>query len=183
MKSSRNEMPNGNVFFVRKLTSKIDFDLILLRSRVVLLFSLIGTLVFLSGCEFKDVQLERVEGFEIKKVKDGDMEAVISVVLDNPNSFPITVKFGKFDLSVGKNHIGDASLSESFKIQANSKESYDIEIDGTIGDLVAVGISGLAGLLTGKQPEVTIKGELKAGNFFYTKKVPVELKTNVPLNL
>lgn len=155
----------------------------LLVNRPIVMLVTIMTVVFLSGCEFKDVVLDRVDRFEINSLEAGKLDANIRLVLTNPNSFPITIKAGEFDIYSGKIHLGDAHLKRSFKISANSTKEYDVEVNGTIGDMLAAGITGLAGMLTGKKPEMTVKGELKAGNFFYTKKVPVELKTEMPLNL
>lgn len=137
----------------------------------------------LTGCEFKDVELDGVDGIEINKVDEGKLDATFTVRLTNPNSFPIKIKSGEFDLYMGKVHMGDAKLKKPFKIPASSTESYDIEVDGSMGDVLAAGITGLAGLLTGKQPQLDIKGTLKAGNLFYTKEVDVQLRTDMPVNL
>jgi LEA14-like dessication related protein len=149
--------------------------------RINVLFLLL-TSVLLSGCEFKDVELERVERFEIIKLDQGKLDGVLTVQLTNPNSFPITIKEGEFKLYSGKTEVGDARLSSPLKIQANSTQSYEVEMNGTMGDILSAGVSSLLGMLSGKSPELTIKGELKAGNFFYSKKVPVELTTDLPLD-
>ncbi|NQV51768.1 MAG: LEA type 2 family protein [Flavobacteriales bacterium] len=141
------------------------------------------TVLLVSGCEFKDVELDRVDRFEINRFEEGKLDATLTLVLTNPNSFPITVKSGEFQIYSGKMHLGDAHLAKSFKINANSTEDYEVDVKGTVGDAIAAGLSGLASLLTGKKPEMIIKGELKAGNFFYSKKVPIELKTDMPLSL
>jgi len=151
-------------------------------NRSFLLFTIFMTALLFTGCEFKDVELDRVDRFEINRFEQGKLDATITLVLTNPNSFPITVKSGEFEIYSGKTHLGDAQLAKSFKINANSTENYEVDVKGTVGDAISAGISGLASLLTGKKPEMTIKGELIAGNFFYSKKVPVELKTDMPFS-
>ena len=146
-------------------------------------FYLMMTIILLSGCEFKDVELVRVEGIDINKLEEGKLEGTITMVLSNPNAFPINIKSGTFNIYSGKVHMGDAQLAHPLRIQAGTTDTYEVEVKGTMGDVIAAGISSLVGLISGKQPEMIIKGELKAGYFFYSKTVPVELKTEMPLNL
>lgn len=154
-----------------------------LRIRGIYWFALLLTSVILSGCEVKDVELVRVEAFEVDRMDKGELSGTIKLVLNNPNDFPITVKSGDIGIYTGKSHMGDASLAKPLKIRANTTASYDVEVEGTIGDVISAGITGLAGLLTGQKPEMKIKGELKVGNFLFTKKVPVELKTDMPVEI
>ncbi len=145
-------------------------------------FVLFLSLLTLSSCEFKDVKLENVQNFEVNSLKGGKLDATISLVLSNPNSFPITVKSGDFELFSGKKSLGDAQLKKAFKINANSTEVYPVQLTGNMGDLITAGLTGLAGMLSGKKPEVLVKGELKVGNFFFHKKVPIEIKTDLPMS-
>ena len=145
-------------------------------------FVLFLSLLTLSSCEFKDVKLENVQNFEVNSLKGGKLDATISLVLSNPNSFPITVKSGDFELFSGKKSLGNAQLKKAFKINANSTEVYPVQLTGNMGDLITAGLTGLAGMLSGKKPEVLVKGELKVGNFFFHKKVPIEIKTDLPMS-
>ena len=117
-------------------------------------FVLFLSLLTLSSCEFKDVKLENVQNFEVNSLKGGKLDATISLVLSNPNSFPITVKSGDFELFSGKKSLGDAQLKKAFKINANSTEVYPVQLTGNMGDLITAGLTGLAGMLSGKKPEV-----------------------------
>lgn len=140
-------------------------------------------LPLLWGCEFKDVQLESIEEINLESLQGGQIDGTIHMVLSNPNSFGITVKSADFELFTGNVKLGEASLRKAFKIESNSSKTYPVQLSGNLSNALAGGFMGLAGALTGKKPKVTIKGELKAGNFFYTKKVPVEEETEIPLGL
>lgn len=154
-----------------------------MRSDRFSIFLLMLVLLMVSGCEFKDVKLENVQGFKINSIHDGHLKGTISLVLTNPNSFPITVKSGEFDIYSGQVKMGDAKLSKSFKIKSDVTDTYEVELEGSMGEMLAAGISGLAGLISGKKPQMTVKGEMKAGNLFYSKKFPVEITTEMPINL
>lgn len=153
----------------------------IMSSRIRVLFLLMLPLLW--GCEFKDVQLESIEEINLESLQGGQIDGTIHMVLSNPNSFGITVKSADFELFTGNVKLGEASLRKAFKIESNSSKSYPVQLSGNLSNALAGGFMGLAGALTGKKPKVTIKGELKAGNFFYTKKVPVEEETEIPLSL
>jgi LEA14-like dessication related protein len=144
---------------------------------------LIATAVFISGCEFKDVHLESIEQIEIGSLKGGKIDGVIHMVLENPNGFAIKVKSAEFDLMTGNVQLGRAVLKDGFRIEPNTTKSYAVSLTGDLSNALAGGFVGLTGLLTGKKPKLTVKGELKAGNFFYTKQVPIDFETEMPLNL
>jgi LEA14-like dessication related protein len=143
---------------------------------------LILSIIALTSCEFKDVKLEKVQDFEVNSLQGGKLDATINLVLSNPNSFPITVKSGEFELFSGKKSLGDAQLKKAFKINANSTEVYPVQLTGNMEDLISAGLTGLTSLLSGKKPEVLVKGELKVGNFFFHKKVPIEITTELPMS-
>lgn len=138
--------------------------------------------VIFSGCEFKDLTLNRVEGFEIEEMNKGSVKGTISVNITNPNSFAITVSGAEFEFFSSQMSLGKARLDQSIKIAANSTQVYPVKFDGNLGNLLAGGISGVIGALSGKNPEATIKGNLKARAFFISKTIPVELKTEIPLD-
>jgi LEA14-like dessication related protein len=121
------------------------------------LFLIVLSVITLTSCEFKDVKLENVQDFEVNSLRGGKLDATINLVLSNPNSFPITVKSGEFELFSGKKSLGDAQLKKAFKINANSTEVYPVQLTGNMGDMITAGLTGLAGLLSGKKPEVLVK--------------------------
>lgn len=147
------------------------------------LFTILSIIGFsLSGCEFKDLTLNRVESFELDEVSKKGMEATISLVITNPNSYAINVTDANFDLFSNGSKVGDAVLKKSFKIKANSTETYPVQLKGSLGNLLASGVSSIISALQGKSPEVNIKGDLKARAFIFSKTIPVDFKTKIPLN-
>lgn len=150
--------------------------------KVLRLSVLLLVLATFTGCEFKDITLERVDSFKINKMNKDGMEGTISLVITNPNNYPIKVKKANFDLFSGTVKVGDAQLNKSFKIKSNTTETYAIELTGNMPNLIAGGLTGLIGALRGQNPQVNIKGELKAGTFLVSKTIPVDVKTEIPLD-
>ncbi|HAW21436.1 MAG TPA: hypothetical protein DCX14_14735 [Flavobacteriales bacterium] len=138
--------------------------------------------MFLSSCEVKDIELVEVEDVKIEKVEGGKIDGVITVMLRNPNGFPVTIKSGDFTIWAGKTEMGTAQLNESFKINSNSTESYPIKLKGDVGGVLTGGLAGLIGMFTGEDPKLVLKGEIKARSFLITRTVPVELATDLNLS-
>ena len=169
--------------FVVHLSVLVSNPLFMYRLPKISLFFFLITLLSLTGCDFKDVELERVEEIKLNSLKGGNIDGTIFLVLNNPNSFDIKVKSADFDLMTGNEKLGSATLSKSFKSEGNGSKTYPVELSGTLSNARAGGFAGLTGLLTGQKPKVTIKGTLKAGAFLYTKEVPVEIDTELPIRL
>ena len=148
--------------------------------RIVTLFTFLG--LVLSGCEFKDLTLNRVESFNLDGVSEKGMEATINLVITNPNSYPINVTKADFDLFSNGAKVGDAVLKNPFKIKANSTVPYPFKLKGSIGNLLASRVTSIISALQGKSPEINIKGNLKARAFIFSKTIPIDVKTKIPLN-
>lgn len=148
--------------------------------RLSVILILMGFL--LGGCEFKDLTLNRVDSFKIDEMSKEGMRGTISLVITNPNSYAINVTSADFDLYSSGVKVGDAKLYKSFKIKANSTETYPVELKGNLPNLLAGGITSLIGALSGKSPEINIKGDLKARAFLVSKTIPIDVKTKIPLD-
>lgn len=146
------------------------------------LFIGLSLLLLLSSCEFKDIELKEVQNVEVASINKNEIEGVVSVVLNNPNGFSVTIKEADFIILAGDVEIGSAQLNESFKIAANSEESYPIKLRGDASKALSGGISAVVGMLFGKEPKILLKGDIKARSFIFTKTVPVELETDIKLS-
>ncbi|MEX2596311.1 MAG: LEA type 2 family protein [Salibacteraceae bacterium] len=148
--------------------------------------SFIWLLTFLSAltsCELKDVEMLGVENVRLDKMSAGKIDGTIDLVLNNPNGFSIKVKSADLTVKSGNVKLGKANLRKSFKIDANESKTYPVEVSGDLQNALAGGLMGLAGMLSGQKPKLTIEGEIKVGNFFFTRKVPISIETNIPLEL
>lgn len=142
----------------------------------------IAVALLFTSCEFKEIAVQGVEAVNIESFKGGELKGVMNVSLSNPNSMAVTVKSATFDIYAGSMKLGEAKLDESFKIKANSSKTYPVKLSGSMGNALAGGLVGLAGFLGGKNPKITLKGEIKARSFLVSKKIPVEVQTELPLD-
>ena len=123
-----------------------------IQRRLSVLLSCAVIALMLSSCQFEDVTLKEVEDFKIENISPKGMEGTIFLVLENPNLFSITVKSADFEIYNGSVRLGEAQLKDSFKIKGNSTETYPVRLSGNLSNLLAGGLTGIAGLLSGKKP-------------------------------
>ena len=146
-------------------------------------FLIIVTLpLFILGCEFKDIELQTVDDVKIESLNKGNIKGTITLTLNNPNGFAVTVKEADFKIMLEKTEMGTANLSESFKIKANSTESYPVKLKGDVSGAMTGGLAGIVGMLLGKDPKVTLVGEIRARSFLISKTIPVEFETELPIS-
>ena len=150
-----------------------------LNKTLVFVFSLS---ILLSSCEIKDIELKEVQDVEVSQINKGKIEGTITVLLNNPNSFGVTVKEANFIIYAGKSEIGTAHLDESFKIEAKEEKSYPVKLKGDAKDALSGGISAAVGMLFGNDPKVVLRGTIKAKSFIFSKTIPVEMETDLKMS-
>ncbi|MEZ4720329.1 MAG: LEA type 2 family protein [Flavobacteriales bacterium] len=147
-----------------------------------LLSFLVALTFIVSSCKFEDVEIIRVEDVKISSFTKSGFAGEITVLIKNPNGFPVTISTADFKVLHKNNEIGVAQLEESFKINSNSTEPYPIKVKGDLGGLFAGGVLGIVGMLTGGDPKVVLKGAVKGKAFLVSKTFPIELETNLPIS-
>jgi len=138
--------------------------------------------VLLSSCEIKDIELKEVQDVEVSTIDKGKIEGAITVLLNNPNSFGVTVKEVDFTIYAGKTEVGTAHLRQSFKIEANQEKLYPVRLEGEAKDALSGGLSAFVGMLFGKDLKVVLKGEIKAKSFGFSRTIPVETETDLKMS-
>ena len=131
---------------------------------------------------WQEVTLSGIEKTKITKMDDKGIEAEVEVKINNPNKIAFKVYKSDLDVTLNGNPIGKAGLKEKVKIKPNSNEVYTFHIVSKFADLgKSGGIFGLLGIALSKNVTVEIKGNIKAGKFYYKKKFPIDTKQKVPL--
>jgi len=146
----------------------------------IFLFITVGFM--LSSCEFKDLSLNGVSGFNVDKMSKSGMLGTLQVGITNPNSYAIKVTGADFEIFSNGSKMGTAKLKHSFKIKANSTETYPVKLEANLTNVLAGGISSILGAISGKSPKVNIKGDLKARAFIFSKTIPVDFMAELPMD-
>ncbi|GIV26821.1 MAG: hypothetical protein KatS3mg027_0635 [Bacteroidia bacterium] len=145
-------------------------------SFIILTFSII----FTSCLSIKDVSVQGIEQFKVKKISKEGMQTEITVKIKNPNNFGFYIYSGKADVQFMNLPLGTATLMKKIYIPANSSESYNLLLNTTFDKITMQDI-----LNTLYQPNsfrLKIHGHIKAGKFLLRKKIPTNYEGN-PLSL
>jgi LEA14-like dessication related protein len=121
-----------------------------------------------------------VQGFSVRKIDTQGIEGDVFIRIKNPNRFAFRVYPGEVDVSFSGVHLGKARLDKAVKIKAGGEGDYGFHVKS---DFKEIRLNEILRLISaaGRQEEVVVKGEVKAGRFFYRKKFPVELREKISL--
>lgn len=146
-------------------------------------FITVIVLALLTSCtEWKDVKVSKIEQTRISKMDKDGIEAEIDVRINNPNKIGFKIYRSNVDVMMNDNSLGKGRLKKKIRIKPNTEETYTFVVAGKFDNLLSgSGLSGLLSMATSKTANISIKGNIKAGKFFYKKKFPIDNKQRVPL--
>lgn len=137
--------------------------------------------IMLSACAIQDVELVKVNNFNVSKSTGDQPQLRVNITLDNPNNFNIKVKKTKINLDINGNDGGEIKLAEKVKIYKKSQQEYDFVLEGDKDQILsAIKSAGINVLLTGKV-NISIKGWVKGKAFGLGKKIDVNEKKSLSL--
>lgn len=149
-----------------------------------LFYSILSSLLFLilTSCQdFKDVTVTRINEFHVTKITAEGIEGQVSLNIKNPNSFGFNIYPSEFDVTFSGVNMGKAQLKQKTHIDANADKSYPFTINTSFKNVNLMDITKLLGSID-NLGAIEVKGELRAGKFFYKKRIPVNLKDRIPLS-
>jgi LEA14-like dessication related protein len=142
------------------------------------LYSLI--LVLSVSCSsFKDLTFGPIQDVKVLKFEQGTLQVALNVTIDNPNSSDLKVKNTDLIVTNGTKMMGKIKQIENLVIEGKTKKVYTIPLSVEITDSSAPFASALS-FLSGKKPDIRIKGKLSAGAFLFTR--TIEIDQPIPLN-
>jgi len=152
-----------------------------MRAIVFFLFSI----VLFSSCTLKPITVTKVGEVKVKDYSMKGATVEIKLTVNNPNAFGLGIY--KSDLNVKLNNVdlGSAKIDKKIKIKRKAEKEYDIILSSDFSKLGPAMLISLGQLfVAGKMnnPIITVNGELRAGNLFYKKRFPVEVKQKINLS-
>ncbi|MDP2386154.1 MAG: LEA type 2 family protein [Bacteroidota bacterium] len=140
----------------------------------VIVFPVLLLIFLLSSCkDFKEINVSKIENFQVKKLTQEGIEAEVKVTINNPNTIGFSVFRSKCDVYYGGVYLGKAKLSKRVKIGANSNSEHTFKLKGKFKDM---SFDLMGTLLSGRAQNLELKGYLTAGKLFYRKKFPLDRK-------
>ncbi len=143
----------------------------------------ISTLAFavmmLSSCAVHEIELVRVEDFKVKSFSTKGATVEVKARIKNPNNFGFKVKSSNLNLLVGNNQMGTVELKDKIKIKRNAEETYTFVLQSDLAQMLGGGLLGTLGMMSKGNLNVKVKGDIKAGNLLYTKRIPINIDEKI----
>ena len=120
-----------------------------------------------------------VESFHVNKLSIENIEADINLKIKNPNTFGFSIYRSEFDLTFMGIKLGKAKLHKRLHISRNTEKVYTFKLKSSLSDLNMMDAMNL--LSSDKAGRIEIKGDLKVGKCFITRKLPISYSDKVKL--
>lgn len=144
---------------------------------------LVALMFFGGSCKIQELEFNGVNDVSVGSMKSDNIEITINVKLDNPNNFKIKVVKAKLDLFIGGIEAGTADLEDKITIKKKAEDNYDIIITTDREQLMSAALkSALTSFGSGKIT-VKVKGWVKGRVWGIGKKIDVEFKENVDMDM
>lgn len=147
-------------------------------SKYTFSIALLMCLVFTSCKDFQEINVSKIDGFKVKSLTQEGISGEVKVKIKNPNSIGFNVYRSSCDVYFGDLYLGKAKLKKRIRVGANSDSEHTFALEGKFKDM---SLLQLTSLLSGKSQALVLKGNIKAGKFFYKKKFPIDRKEKIGL--
>ena len=138
---------------------------------------------FFSSCkELQPVTMGDVENPHLISLSKAGVEFEFGMKIKNPNHIGVTVFPSSFDATVNGMDAGKIKLDKKVRIKANSDESPVFHIKSNFSKLGLADIANILPMIASKRADITLKGNIRVGKWYYKKKFPVELQKTISLS-
>lgn len=150
------------------------------RSHLLILL-LVAALLF-SCKNYEDVSIGKAEGMRLVNYSQKGIEAQVGIRIKNPNRFGFKVYKSTMQVSLDGAEVGEAKLKKKVRIKPTSDDVHYFDIGADFSKLNPLDLAKLTQVIQKRSVNATIKGEIKVGNLFYKKKIPINLSQRIDLN-
>ncbi|MEO6884361.1 MAG: LEA type 2 family protein [Bacteroidia bacterium] len=141
---------------------------------------LLSLFLFSSCNDFQPVIITGIDSVTILQANKDGISAEIGVRIKNPNTTSFTVYSSDLNVQLNDMQLGTAHLSEKVTIPANAEDTRVFKVKTDFSKISLTDLLSLLPMLGGGNNTVVLKGEIKAGKFFYRKTFPVDVSK--PIN-
>lgn len=135
----------------------------------------------LYSCKYQEVTVGKPQGMKLKNYSQKGIEAEVGIPIKNPNRFGFAIYKSALNVKIEGVEVGDADLSK-VRVKPKSDDVHYFELEVDFSKLNPADYAKLLSLVQKRSVNATIKGELKVGNLFYKKRIPINLNEKIDLN-
>lgn len=144
------------------------------------LFFILISLILLSSCNIREVEIGKIEGVSIKELTKEQISLELMVPVKNNNNFAFTISDININLILGNVNLGKVKKSTKIRIKANSSQTQNVGIDVKFSKLTENPLSLITSVLKNKI-DLKATGYIKVRKFIFTKKFDVNENQSVKL--
>ena len=140
------------------------------------------SIAFFSSCKsIQPVTIGGVENPKLQKLSREGIEAAFDMRIKNPNNMAVTVFPSEFETTINDISVGKVGLTKKVRIKANSDEKETFHIKSDFSKLGLGDLAKVMPMVSSGRATIYLKGNVRAGKWFYKKKFPIELKKTISL--
>ncbi|MDG1260726.1 MAG: LEA type 2 family protein [Flavobacteriales bacterium] len=139
-------------------------------------------IISLSSCSFyKEIEVLAVDDIAITEFNKDVVEVDLTVTVDNPNWYAVTLTQSEIDVFVNSKNMGAVQLVEKVKLPSKSKSTKVVKLRGDAEDLSGNFLDNLLSLLFAKNAEFQAKGTVTGRALLISRKIPVDITETVDI--
>jgi len=142
-------------------------------------FLLVISLVISSCLSYEEVTLTKVVDTKVKSFTAEKVEMEISLQINNPNNYKITITNTDLDIMLNGTALGKAIVDQRIVIPKKSNNVHTFTVKLKNKDLASKAMPAMLGAALGGSMRMTVKGTIKAKAKMISKKVPIEFTENL----
>lgn len=133
---------------------------------------ILSALVLLSACAtFQEPEFRGTEGLKMDKMEGKEISLSAGVKVYNPNWYALKIKPSTVEVYLEDKLMGKVKLTKKIKLKAKQESSLSVPLLATLEEGAMFTALRYA---TKEQVKVRIKGKVKGGIFFISKKVNID---------
>jgi hypothetical protein len=148
----------------------------------IFLAALVAALTFgaVSCRDIKNLEFTGLKGFTVEHIASDGIKGEVHVGIRNPNGFGFRIKKSVFDVSYAGVSLGQAKLAKAVRIRGNEERTYGFSLESDFREKNLTDVMKLLGGAS-RREALEVKGDLRAGTLFITRKFPLSLREPVKL--
>ena len=119
---------------------------------------LLLTAMTLTSCGYEDVEVKEIRNVEVTKFSAEEFEANVTVLVDNPNWYKLTLTESDFDIYISGQHMGKGSLVEELEVPKKTEGEFTVTVKGNIASAGGNVLGGLLNILMSEKQTVRLAG-------------------------
>ena len=143
------------------------------------LFLIIGLIILDSCALYTKPELTKVSGLKFKKMEGRQFQFELETTVNNPNWYAIKLKRSAVDVFVEQATIGRLTLNSTLRYAKKQQSTCTAPLTAQLADGALITLLRYAGKQSVK---VSFKGKVRAGVWFFSKKINVDTTFSVAGN-